>query len=63
MINFHFHKGGAVTIQPEGYPGRLCHDATRSYEEALGPVQKRQELDDTQAARQVIREQIQERLQ
>jgi len=42
-IKFHFQKGGKVTIHPTGYPGNMCHDATRPYEEAFGGVQKTEE--------------------
>ena len=29
-----YHKGGKVTIMPQGYPGTTCHQATRPYEDA-----------------------------
>lgn len=35
MILIHFKKGGRVNLAPKGYPGRMCHEATRPYEDAM----------------------------
>ena len=35
MIIIHFKKGGRVQLNPKGYPGRTCHEATRPYEQAF----------------------------
>ena len=35
MIRIHFKKGGRIQMSPEGYPGRVCREATRPYEDAM----------------------------
>ena len=46
MIKFHFKRGGEVLIRPSGYPGNMCHEATRPYEDAFGGVQHCEEWED-----------------
>lgn len=34
-IEIHFKKGGRIQMSPKGYPGKMCHEATRPYEDAM----------------------------
>lgn len=54
-----FHKGGVVTLQPQGYEGKLCHEATRPYQEAFGGKQNTVETD-TNATTQISESQQQQ---
>lgn len=38
-IRFTFYPGGTVKMEPQGYPGRTCYDATKSYARALNGQQ------------------------
>ena len=40
QIVLEFHKDGRIEIQPSGFSGGACKDATRFLEEALGKVVK-----------------------
>lgn len=35
-VDFTFNDDGSVSIEPVGYRGKSCLDATRPYEEVLG---------------------------
>lgn len=35
-IDFTFNDDGSVTVEPVGFRGKSCLDATRPYEEVLG---------------------------
>jgi len=49
-IHMHFKRGGGVVIRPNGYPGATCHEATRTYLEAMGGEQHTREApEDTDA--------------
>ncbi len=38
-ITIEFFPGGAVKIAPHGYPGEMCHLATKPYVDALRATQ------------------------
>lgn len=53
MIVIQFHKGGFVTMNPKGYSGSTCHQATRAYSQKFGGKQEVKATDDAQAVQTV----------
>lgn len=49
MIKFTFKMGGAVIVQPTGYEGSACHEATRPYTNAMNGKQTVKEISDSES--------------
>lgn len=56
-IKMTFHKGGFVTIEPTGYSGSTCHDATRPYTDAFGGEQDVKETEEENVTAPVTNQQ------
>lgn len=63
MILFTFSRGGGVKIEPKGFVGRTCHEATKPYERALEGDKTTRAAVDRTAVETTQEQQQQQRLQ
>ena len=47
MIRITYERGGKVKLEPSGYPGQTCHEATRPYVEHRGGTKESREVEPT----------------